>query len=103
MKRSNRKKLKIVLSHIFSRKTISYIFLTLVWTMAAVMFWGWVNKGELVLFESLEITLTIMAGKMVLYGIWDYLHLPPDDDDDSPEVIAQYDENGDKFGEYCIL
>jgi len=100
-------KFTTVLKHVFSKKTIGYIFLSLVWTMIAVMFWSYMSTGELVLFESLEITLTIMGGKLILYGIWDWVHLgnnesKPDQDVRVVTVVTNSDDE-DRFGEYCIL
>ena len=98
-----KEKLGLVFRHIFSRKTIVYILLSFVWTMAAVFFWNWYNTGEYVLFESMEITLTIMGGKLVLYGVWDYLHLKPAQDDQRVVRIITSPEEDDPFGEYCVL
>jgi len=97
-------KLGLVFKHIFSRKTIVYIILSFAWTMASVFFWNWYHTGEIVLFESMEITLTIMGGKLVLYGIWDYLHLG---EAVKPQyrvvqIVTQQDRD-DRFGEYCLL
>lgn len=100
-----RHKLITVLKHMFSRKTVGYITLSFIWTMIAVVFWSWVNTRELVFFESIEITLTIMGGKLVLYGVWDWLHLKGPDTDGRERVvkIVTPDDPEEKFGEYCVL
>ncbi|MBN2081301.1 hypothetical protein JW859_03740 [bacterium] len=99
-------KLKTVLRHVFSKKTIGYILLSLLWTMIAVMFWNYTATGKLVLFESLEITLTIMGGKLILYGIWDWVHLGHKPTPETGARVVTIVTNGDaddRFGEYCIL
>lgn len=100
-----RHKLKTVLKHMFSRKTFGYILLSFMWTMIAVVFWNWINTRELVFFESMEITLTIMGGKLVLYGVWDWLHLkePETKNDQRVVQIVTPDDPEEKFGEYCVL
>lgn len=98
-------KLVRVLRHMFSRKTIGYILLSFLWTMIAVVFWNWMYTRELVFFESMEITLTIMGGKLVLYGLWDWLHLkePETKPDQRVVKIVTPDDPDEKFGEYCVL
>ena len=83
---TRREKFKYVLSHMFSRKALGYRAFTITWTMAAVMFWNYIYSHEWVFFESLEVTLTIVIGKFIFYGIWEYLHLKEVD----PEMV--YDE-----------
>lgn len=98
-------KITAVLKHIFSRKTLGYIFLSLIWTMLAVLFWNWYHTGEIVLFESAEITLTIMGGKLLLYAIWDWLHLREPELAPNQRVIRIItpEDAEDPFGEYCVL
>ena len=100
-----KEKLLSVISHVFSRKTVGYIALSFLWTMVAVVFWSWVHTGRLVLFESMEITLTVMGGKLLLYGIWDWLHLKePQAPADARVVrIVSCEDPDDRFGEYCVL
>jgi hypothetical protein len=99
------RKLATVLKHVFSRKTIGYILLSLAWTMIAVMFWTWLNTGEFVLFESLEITITIMTGKLILYGFWDWLHLkePATRSTERLIQIVTPEDPDSRFGEHCVL
>jgi len=61
--------LKTVLTHMFSRKSLKYRAYTITWTMLACYFWT--NK----LIESLELTATIVIGKFLFYGIWDFWHI----------------------------
>jgi len=98
-------KLITVLKHMFSRKTIGYIMLSLAWTVIAVMFWSWINTGELVLFESMEITITIMTGKLILYGFWDWLHLKDIEIESGQRVvqIVTPEDPDSRFGEHCVL
>jgi len=98
-------KLVTVLKHMFSRKTVGYILLSLAWTMIAVMFWSWINTGELVLFESIEITITIMTGKLILYGFWDWLHLKEPEVGGNQRVIqiVTPEDPESRFGEHCVL
>lgn len=79
-------KLQTVLRHMFSRKALGYRAFTISWTMAAVMFWNYLYFGKIIFFESLEVTLTIVIGKFLFYGIWEYLHLPDVD------IEAIYDD-----------
>lgn len=72
---TNAQKLKYVISHMVSRKALGYRAFTVTWTMLAVMFWNYLYFGKIVFFESLEVTLTIVVGKFLFYGIWEYLHL----------------------------
>ena len=102
---SSGQKFAAVLKHIFSRKTMGYIFLSLVWTMLAVLFWNWYHTREIVLFESVEITLTIMGGKLLLYAIWDWLHLREPEVSSAQRIIkiVTPEDTEDRFGEYCVL
>jgi hypothetical protein len=59
----------------FTRKALGYRAFTVTWTMAAVMFWNYLYFHEIVFFESLEVTLTIVIGKFIFYGIWEFFHL----------------------------
>ena len=68
-------RLRRVVTHMFSRKALGYRAFTISWTMAAVMFWNYIYFQRLVFFESLEVTLTIVLGKFIFYGIWEYFHL----------------------------
>lgn len=83
-----RTKLAIVLRHMFSRKALGYRAFTVTWTMCAVMFWNYVYFHELVFFESLEVTLTIVTGKFIFYGVWEFFHLKVVD------ISAVYDVEG---------
>ena len=102
---SNSQKILAVVKHIFSRKTLGYILLSFIWTMLAVLFWNWYHTRAIVLFESMEITLTIMGGKLVLYAIWDWLHFkePVVSSDQRVLKIVTPDDSEDRFGEYCVL
>jgi hypothetical protein len=105
MAMKKRQKLLTVLRHMFSRKTIGYITLSFLWTMVSVVFWSWINTRELVFFESIEITLTIMGGKLILYGVWDWLHLKETGVGEDQRIvqIVTPEEPEDKFGEHCVL
>ena len=70
-----RTKLGIVIRHMFSKKALGYRAFTVTWTMCAVMFWNYIYFQEIVFFESLEVTLTIVIGKFLFYGIWEFFHL----------------------------
>ena len=59
----------------FSKKALGYRAFTVTWTMLAVLFWNWKLHGEVVFFESLEITATIVIGKFLFYGFWEFFHL----------------------------
>lgn len=83
-----RTKISLVLKHMFSRKALLYRAFTVTWTMCAVLFWNYVYFKKLIFFESLEVTMTIVFGKFLFYGIWEYFHLREVDMD------AVYDEEG---------
>ncbi|GEM_PF-2496195 len=70
-----RTKLAVVISHMFSRKALGYRAFTVTWTYFAVVLWNWIYFRELAFTESLEVTATIVIGKFVFYGIWEYFHL----------------------------
>lgn len=70
-----RTKLAVVLKHMFSKKALGYRAFTITWTMAAVMFWNYLYLHKIVFFESLEVTLTIVIGKFIFYGFWEFFHL----------------------------
>jgi len=98
-----RTKIAVVLRHMFSKKALGYRAFTVTWTMIAVAFWTWKLEGEMVLSESLEITMTIVIGKFLFYGIWEFFHLKEVDleavyDVEShervDEVIAARDSEG---------
>jgi len=81
-------KFKYVLSHMFSKKALGYRAFTVSWTMCAVMFWNYLYFQEIIFFESLEVTLTIVIGKFLFYGVWEYLHLKDVD------IDVVYDDEG---------
>ena len=70
-----RQKLQVVLAHMFSRKALGYRAFTISWTYFAVVLWNWIYFREFAFTESLEVTLTIVIGKFVFYGVWEYFHL----------------------------
>ena len=64
--------LKTVLKHMFSSKSMKYRVYTISWTILACYFWT--NKW----FETLELTTTIVIGKFLYYGIWEFWHIEID-------------------------
>ena len=85
---TNGQKFAYVLHHMFSKKALGYRAFTITWTMAAVMFWNYLYFHRIIFFESLEVTLTIVVGKFLFYGIWEYLHLKEID------LEVAYDDEG---------
>lgn len=70
-----RQKLRVVIAHMFSKKALGYRAFTVSWTFFAVVLWNYIYFREFAFSESLEITATIVVGKFVFYGIWEYFHL----------------------------
>lgn len=100
-----RTKAQMVINHMFSRKALGYRAFTVTWTMIAVMFWNWIYWHKLVFFESLEVTMTIVTGKFLFYGIWEYFHLKEVDleavyDDEGHERVDAVIAVKDKAGHY---
>jgi len=61
-------KLKIILKHMFSKKALGYRAFTAAWTLAMCYVW----TGELV--ESIEVMVSVVLGKFIFYGIYEYLY-----------------------------
>lgn len=61
--------LRTVLQHMFSGKSLKYRLYTISWTAMACRFWtgNW--------FETFELTATIVIGKFLYYGLWEFWHL----------------------------
>ena len=81
-------KLRIVLSHMFSKKALGYRAFTISWTFIAVTSWNYIYFREFAFSESLEVTATIVIGKFLFYGFWEYRHL------DEINLNAVYDDEG---------
>lgn len=52
-----------MIKHIFSKKALKYRAVAFCYVLAASWFW----TGDV--FKSIELTLTIVLGKMLIYGI----------------------------------
>jgi hypothetical protein len=81
-------KLKIVLGHMFSKKALGYRAFTISWTFFAVTGWNYIYFREFAFSESLEVTATIVLGKFLFYGFWEFQHL------DEINLDAVYDDEG---------
>lgn len=62
-------KTKVVLSHMFGKKALGYRAFTITWTLLCCK----VIIGEWI--ETLELTIAIVTGKFIFYGIYEYFHL----------------------------
>jgi hypothetical protein len=67
--------MRIVVAHMFSKKALGYRAFTISWTFFAVALWNYIYFREFAFSESLEITATIVIGKFIFYGLWEYHHL----------------------------
>ncbi|MBN2081669.1 hypothetical protein JW859_05605 [bacterium] len=83
-----KQKLVIVLKHMFSKKALGYRAFTISWTFFAVALWNFIYFHKLAFSESLEVTATIVIGKFLFYGFWEYRHL------DEINLKAVYDDEG---------
>jgi hypothetical protein len=81
-------KLRIVIAHMFSKKALGYRAFTITWTYFAVILWNYIYFRELAFSESLEVTATIVIGKFLFYGFWEYRHLG------EINLKAVYDDEG---------
>ena len=60
--------LKQIFVHMFSLKALLYRLFAVIWTMFACYIW---TRN---LIESVEVALTVVCGKFVFYGIYEWLH-----------------------------
>ena len=88
-----RQKMKVVIAHMFSKKALGYRAFTISWTFFAVALWNYVYFQELAFSESVEITATIVIGKFLFYGFWEYQHLG------EINLNAVYDDEGPDMGQ----